>query len=267
MLPYRTFTGLRPPYDVNFNLHCSGNISVEMVVVTGLFEFELTFKNLTMKTLKIMIVDPNIIMREAVKAFLKKYNQYEVVGEAESGETAILDMKQKPIDITLINLDDIDGITLISAISELYPCVKSIALSYHEKGHDLPAVMRAGASAFLLTRDIEKELELALEAIEENAFYYCNRLRSKQWKKQKSNVNRLVHSQQGESLLTEREKEVLRLIFKQYANEEIAKLLNISVRTVNTHKRNMMEKTGAKNMAGLLIYAINSKMFNLNTLA
>jgi len=221
-----------------------------------------------MEMIKVLLIEPNILMRAAIKNLLLEYGKYHIVGETVSGQDAMLILKQYEVNVAIVNVDDLDGVTCINAISGLYPGTKAIALSNNHETSQISPVMAAGAKAYLLIEDVEDELFLAIKTVMVERVFYCDKLKHKQWEVSRANKKgKAKKEQKQKELLTAREKEVLHLIFKQCTNEEIAQKLQISIRTVNTHKRNMLEKAGAKNMAGLLIYAINNKVFNINVLA
>jgi len=216
-----------------------------------------------MDTLKVFLVDDHLIIRDGIRSYLDDDDKYTVVGEANSGAEALEMMAglQPHLVIMDISMGGIDGIECTRQINQQWPKVKIVALTMLNEPQYIRQMMDAGASAYLLKNSDHHEVKAALEAAMRGETYYSpevtrivmNSLTSKKPSK-KSRFGLDVQ-------LTAREKEVLELILKEFSNQEIADKLFISSRTVEVHKRNLLEKTGAKNTAGLVLYAVNNNLF------
>lgn len=209
-----------------------------------------------------MLVDDHKLVRDGIRSHLEIIEQYQVVVEAANGKEALELLKTNEVDLIVmdINMEEMDGISCTREVLRLYPDKKILALSMLKENQFIKQMLAAGASGYLLKNCDEDELKKAIDNIMAGGSYYSpqvtkvimNSLHSKHAKPKSSTV----------IPLTTREKEVLRLILKEYSNKEIAQELFISQRTVDAHKRNLLEKTGAKNIAGLVLYAINQQLFD-----
>lgn len=130
------------------------------------------------------------------------------------------------------------------------------------ENHHIKKMVNAGASGYVLKNCDEEEIKKAIKTVMEDGTYYSPQvtetIMSSLGKKKTKSSSPYIN----EFPLTDREKEVLELIVKEYSNQEIADKLFISLRTVDAHKRNLLEKTGAKNTAGLVMFAINNQLFD-----
>ena len=214
-------------------------------------------------SIKILIIDDHRIVRDGIKLYLDNDPEYEIVAEGSSGYDAINLMKQKEVDLILmdINMEGMDGIETTKKIMEEHPQVKVIAITMHNDYQHIKAMMDAGAGGYLLKNCDESELKHALKAVTEDDIYYSKEVAQTVM----NNLAKKRSKSRSEALatpLTPREKEVYQLIMEEYSNQEIADKLFISVRTVEVHKRNLLEKTGAKNTTGLVLYAVKNELFD-----
>lgn len=148
-----------------------------------------------------------------------------------------------------------DGITLTQKIKEMNPEQKIMALTMMGENQHIKHMLSAGVNGYILKNSDKSEILQAIDTITNGDNYYSNevtRIIMDSMTGKKKPQQRLTL----ETPLTSREKEVLKLIVKEYSNQEIADELFISTRTVDAHKRNLLEKTGCKNVAGLVVYAL-----------
>lgn len=211
---------------------------------------------------KIAIVDDHKIVRDGIKLYLENDENYTIVGEAHNGYDAINLLNQQSVDLVLmdINMEGMDGIETTKQLIKDHPELKIIALTMHNDYQHIKAMMDAGASGYLLKNCDENELKNAVSAVLADDVYYSKEvaqtvMNNLAKKKAKSRSDELA------TPLTPREKEVYQLILDECSNQEIADKLFISVRTVEVHKRNLLEKTGAKNTTGLVLYAVKNDLF------
>jgi len=215
-----------------------------------------------MKKIRILIVDDHQIVRDGVKLYLEKNDTLEIVAEAESGKVALAMLEETPVDLVMIdiNMDNINGIEATQQIMEAHKDVRVLALTMHNDYQHIKAMMDAGASGYILKSCDEQEMVGAIESVMNDEIYYSKEVAQTVM----NNMARKKpkNAQPVATPLTPRELEVYRLILEEYSNQEIADELFISVRTVEVHKRNLMEKTGAKNSTGLVLYAIKNGLFD-----
>lgn len=213
--------------------------------------------------IKILLVDDHKIVRDGIRARLDSDMRFLILDEASDGQEALDKLVSSRIDIVImdINMDGMDGITATEKINTDFPHIKVLALTMLSENQHIKQMLKAGASGYLLKNCEEEELKNAILTIQEGGTYYSPEVT-------KVIMNSLANTKSKPSRtslqipLTDREKEVLRLILKEYSNKEIAEELFISVRTVDAHKRNLLEKTHSKNIAGLVLFAINNQLYD-----
>ncbi len=213
--------------------------------------------------MKILLVDDHRLIRDAIHSYMEGDAEYEVVGEASHGQEAIRTLEETKVDVVLmdINMPIMGGLECTKEIVKRWPNIKVLTLSMMSDNQHIKQMMGAGASGYILKNCTEKELKKAIKTVFEGDTYYSSEVTeivmTNLMKNNPTKTSNLV----VDMPLTDREKEVLELIIKEFTNNEIADKLFISNRTVDAHKRNLLEKTGAKNIAGLVMYAINNQIF------
>ncbi|MBL6445056.1 response regulator transcription factor [Fulvivirga sp. 29W222] len=213
---------------------------------------------------KILIVDDHKVVRDGVALYLENDPDYEVIDQAANGLEALdfLEKKNEKVDLVIIdiNMDGLDGIETTRRIMKVNKNIRVLALTMHNDYQHIKAMMDAGASGYILKSCDENEMKEAINAILGDEIYYSKEVAQTVM----NNLAKKKPKSTGEALptpLTPREKEIYRLILEEDSNQEIADKLFISVRTVEVHKRNLLEKTGAKNSTGLVLYAIKNNLF------
>ena len=199
--------------------------------------------------MKIFLVDDHAILLDGIKSILLKDDSLHVVGEASSAETALEFLKKNEIDllITDFNLPEMDGLSLIRLVKKLSPKIKIIMLSMHDETHLVKEILKQGIDGYILKKDSHVELLEAISAVRNGKVFLSNEI-----------SKMMIHSLQfpdEERLLTDREREILKLISKEYNNKQIAEELFISERTVETHRKNIFRKTKTNNLVGLIKFA------------
>ncbi len=210
--------------------------------------------------IKVFIVDDHEIFRNGLKLVFSKNKDIEIVGEAGSGEEFLSVMNGVDFDVVLmdIKMKGINGIETTQKAIELNINIKVLVLSTFGEEEFLHQMINVGAKGFLL-KNVDKEtLFSAIKLIHINQNYFSPELLPFFTKKF------LTPDENEELSLTKREKEILELISKGLSNAEIADKLFISIRTVDTHKNNLIVKTGSKNVVSLLIYAIKNKLITID---
>ena len=209
--------------------------------------------------MKILLVDDHKIVRQVLRDFLIEKLQGIEVDEANNGIEGINQVKQACYDLIIadINMPQKDGIQMMREIHAYDPHLKVIALSMMDDQVSIKKMLQAGAVGYVLKEGNTQELLNAIQLIVNGKKYFS------------PTVSEVIMSSLTKSkgrssgiTLTKREKEVLKAIFEEKSNQQIADELFISSRTVETHKYNIMEKTGARNLAGLVKYAIREKLFD-----
>ncbi len=209
-----------------------------------------------MAKIKVLIADDHEILRFGISTFLNSAENINVVGEASSGDECIELFKQKNPDVCVldISMPGKNGIETTKAIREIDPNVKVLILSMHIDKGILDQVLEAGINGYLL-KDTEKtELLHGIESIAKGQQVFSDPIQ-KLITKSYLNGGRTPHDS-----ITSRELEVLQLIVEGYSSKLIADKLNISPRTVDTHRGNIMQKLNIPNAAGLVRYAMENDL-------
>jgi DNA-binding NarL/FixJ family response regulator len=213
--------------------------------------------NYSYTPIKIAIADDHEIFRDGFKLLLKNQKELELVGEAENGKELleVARVQQPDVIITDIKMPEMDGIEACKQIRKRFPDMKVIALSMFNDDNLIVDMLEAGARGYLLKNTNKTELLQATKAVYEGSSYYCMATSAKLTKMiAESKFN--PYRNQPVKKFTNRETDVIKLICEQYTNKEIATTLGLSIRTVESHREKIQEKTGAKNSIGVVIYAI-----------
>ncbi len=210
--------------------------------------------------LKIIVVDDHTFFRKGVIITINRFKYANVIGEASNGaELMELLLEEEPNVILMdIKMPLMDGIEATRKVRELYPEIKIIVLSMYVEEEYLEKMIEVGAHGFLLKNADMEDLNRALLAISQDKQYFSEEFIpyfTTKYKK-KSRVKAQIE-------LTKREKEILQLIANGLTNQEIANTLNISIRTVTSHRANIKTKTGAKNTVSLLTYAVKNDLIKM----
>lgn len=207
--------------------------------------------------IKILLVDDHAVVRMGLTMLLNTNPEMEVIGEASEGNEGIKKaMKLKP-DVVVMDLSmphGKDGLTATTELKKLMPEVNILILTMHDDEEYLFRAIQAGASGCILKSAPHDELMSAIESVAAGDAYLHPSATKRLMEEYLGSIKQ--GSNDTYNLLSEREKEVLTLVAKGYANKEIAEQLVISVKTVETHKGNLMEKLQMKTRPELVEYAV-----------
>jgi DNA-binding NarL/FixJ family response regulator len=209
------------------------------------------------KKIRVIIADDHAILREGLKALLALSDNIEVIGGASTGKEAIDLVAELAPDVVLMDvaMPIMDGIESTRRITKSFPGVKVLILSQHDNREYILSAVKAGASGYILKKAVSTDLISAIESVSREGYFfyptvaktviedYLERLGGKQ-------------DENEYDRLSEREREVLKLIAEGHSSNEIAQMLFISVKTVLGHRTNIMEKLNIHNRTELVKYAI-----------
>jgi DNA-binding NarL/FixJ family response regulator len=216
-----------------------------------------------MSNIRIAIVDDHEIVRDGIKILLEDEPGIDIIFEAENGKKAVKLCSSNVPDIVImdITMPEMDGIEATKIIKDANSDIKILALTMLSEDQHIRRMIKAGASGYILKSSGKEELLKAIKKIMNGQHYFSDDATQAILKELVS--PEVKSSRQSEQVhITDREMEVLKLIVDEFTNQEIADKLFVSVRTVDAHRRNLLQKTGAKNTAGLVKYAIKSNVFN-----
>lgn len=214
---------------------------------------------------KVLLVDDHMIIREGLRSLIAKQPGMEVVAESDNGRTALkLTRKLKPNVIVMdINMPDMNGIDATRQIVAEFPDVKVIALSMHSDRRFVVEMLKAGVSGYLLKDAAFEELAKAIRIVMDNRNYLCPKIAKAVLDDYKENL--LATDPSATAVLTAREREVLQLIAEGRKTKLIGDHLNVSIKTVETHRRNIMEKLDIYTIAELTKFAIRQGLTSVDT--
>jgi DNA-binding NarL/FixJ family response regulator len=213
--------------------------------------------------IKVLLADDHVMMRGGLRMLLEQNGELTVVGEAEDGrETVRLAKKLSPDVIVMdIAMPDMNGIEATRQILEDLPGVKVIALSMHSDRHFVSEMLKAGATAYLLKQCAVDELITAIMTVLKNRTYLSPCISGvvvEHFVRNKPKSESTAFSQ-----LTDREREVLQLMAEGMTSKKIADQLNLSVKTIETHRMKIIEKLNIHTVAELTKYAIREGLTSL----
>ena len=210
--------------------------------------------------LKVYIADDHTIFRKAMVSLLQSFPRIGTVKDAENGRELLNLVKEEEPDIVLLDLQMpiMDGSETCENLYNKYPDVRVIVLSMHDSERYIQHMMDLGARAFLFKNVEPDELEQAIYSVADKDFYHNELIASilRKSLREKHNLKKPDFKQE----LTEREREILLLICQEYSTKEISSRLSLSDRTVENHRAKIMEKTGVKNIVGIVRYAYEQGM-------
>ncbi|WP_024506285.1 response regulator transcription factor [Bradyrhizobium sp. ARR65] len=206
---------------------------------------------------RILIADDHEVVRSGLRAIVESHTNWVVAGEAIDGEqTVALALETKP-DVAIIDysMPVMNGLEVSRRISSLRPRTEVLILTMHENEEILTEAILAGVRGFLFKSDAKKHLISAIEELLGHRPYFTSALLEKllhDYQQNKQNKSKM--------LLTLREQNVVQLIAEGHTNRSISSILNLSVKTVETHRAAVMRKLGISSTAELVRYAIRKKL-------
>ncbi len=215
---------------------------------------------------RVLLVEDHVVVRQGLKALFTGEGDIEVVGEADDGREALRRVSELQPDVVLmdISMPGFNGIEATRQIRQDHPDVKVVILSMHSNEEYVFQVLRAGASGYVLKQSDSSEVLTAIRAALAGGSFLSPPI-------SRAVIDDYVRRAEARGrgrtldLLTSREREVLQLLAEGLSNQEIADQLNISVKTVETHRGNMMKKLGVDSKIELVKYALRKGWASLDT--
>ncbi len=219
-----------------------------------------------MSKIRVLIVDDHVIVREGLRALLEAQPDIEIVSEAASGEEAVNKTREVQPDIVLmdITMPGMNGLEATGQIRQHSPNVKILVLTMHESDDYFFRSLEVGASGYFIKGGSSSELVTALRAVWQGDVFIYPTMAKKLLSDYLQRV-RTGHDKESYDGLTNREREILKLIAEGHTNQEIADLLVISTATVQTHRAHIMAKLNLHSRTELIKYAIRRGFITLDT--
>lgn len=218
-----------------------------------------------MRKIKILIADDHSVVREGLRTLLGRVTDFDVIGETADGEEAVRMTSEKKPDVAIVDISmpKVNGIEAARQIRKESPGTKVLIFTIHENEEYVYQIVASGANGYVLKDAGKNDLIAAVRAIHSGGRFFSPRV-------SKLIIDEFVRRSQtaqvpvttGKSVLTNRESEILQYIASGLTNAEIAQKLFLSVRTVNTHRTNLMRKLDVHNTAELVRYAMENGIAN-----
>jgi DNA-binding NarL/FixJ family response regulator len=220
-----------------------------------------------MKKTSIAIVDDQQLFRQGLASLINDISDFELLLEAETGNQLLDELKRVPSlpEVLLMDmkLPDMNGVQLNDILQKEFPSIKVIVVSMYGQDRFIYRMIEAGACGYLIKNCDKEELITAIQMTCKSGFYF-NQQTLRAMRNAAQYKNRMLRNINNIPVeLTRREEEVLQHICMEYNSTEIAQKLFLSVRTVEGHRNNLLLKTGCRNTAGLLLFAIRNEVFEI----
>lgn len=214
-----------------------------------------------MPEIRVLICDDHAILRDGIRTLLERQNDIRVVGEAGNGREALARVAELNPDIVLMDvaMPEMDGIQATRLIKQQQPHVKVLILTQHDDREYVGSLLQAGASGYVLKRSGGHEVILALRHVYEHGAYLAPVITQHVLE---DYARKDAADREAAPPLTERERDVLKLVVEGKSNKEIAHLLSISPKTVSVHRSNIMSKLGLHNSVEMLRYVTQHRLFD-----
>lgn len=208
------------------------------------------------KIIKIILVDDHIMFLEGLKALFSSVSDIEVVEVYTDGNQVLAELESRTVDLIVTDIDmpGMNGVVLTQELKKVNKNIKALVLSTHSDPETIQKVINSNADGYLLKNAEKNELINAIKTIVSGEKYFSKEVQEKLTESLFSNKKTLEEG--NKVVLSKREAEILKLIAEELTAHEIAIQLYISQHTVNSHRKNLLAKLGAKNTAGLVKYAV-----------
>ena len=214
---------------------------------------------------RILIVEDHPLLRAGLQALLSQEDDIEIIGEADNGRDAALDGLAKPhlvlMDLSMLGMN---GFEAILDIKRRYPDSRVLVLTVHKTEEYIHESLRAGANGYILKDATQEELRIAIRSVLQGKTYLSPDISAKVINGYLG-TDKPANAASGWNTLTHREREVLKLVGEGNPNKSIANYLNLSVKTVEKHRSNLMKKLDLHNASTLTAYAIEKGLVSSST--
>ena len=218
-----------------------------------------------MSALRIMLADDHLLVRAGIRSLVESIDGMTIVAEADNGREAVALAKVQKPDLVImdITMKEMNGIEAMAQILQLSPPPRVLILSMHSTEEFVRRAMKAGASGYLVKDSAPLELPMAIAAVMQGEIYLSPRV-------SRHVVTGLIQGARGDGpessmgSLTARQREILQLIAEGKSTKEIAFVLEVSVKTVETHRADLMDRLSIRDVAGLVVFAIRNGLIDID---
>ena len=216
-----------------------------------------------LKSIRILLADDHELVRAGIRALVEKLPFVQVVAEAKDGREALRLVKEHKPDLVLMDvaMPGLNGLEATARFSKEFPEVRVIILSMHANEEYVREAINAGAAGYLLKRSAAAELEHAITAVARGEKYFSPLVSGQ------VTTDRMRHTTADRASierLTPRQREILQLIAERHTTKDIASILNINIKTVETHRAQLMTRLGIHDVPGLVRFAIKAGLVSLD---
>ena len=211
-----------------------------------------------MNEIRIFLVDDHKILRESLELILSQEDDFFVCGHAENGMNLENILKDNIPDVLLmdISMPQRDGFDTARTLKKIYPDLRIIFLTMHKSEEMLAEAFRSGCNGYALKENAFEELAVAIRQVMNGEIYVSAAMVPMM-------LTGFLSGEKENNELSDREREILKLLAEGYSNREIAEMLAISVKTVETHRANIMKKHNFKNITELVLYAVRNHLIEV----
>lgn len=214
--------------------------------------------------IRVVLAEDHTIVRQGLRSILEQQPGIEVIAEAENGREAVRIAEQLKPDVVVMDfsMPELNGLEATRQIKQRVPEVKVLILTRHTNREYVKSILRAGASGYMIKKSAADELILAIQSVYRGDSFLDPSI-------SRIVIDGYLHPSEGENqaqelIITPRQREVLQLIAEGHPNREISSILHISVKTVDNHRANLMDKLGLNSTTELIKYAIRVGIISLD---
>jgi DNA-binding NarL/FixJ family response regulator len=215
-----------------------------------------------MKTVRILIADDHDLMRRGVRTLLEPHPGWEICGEATTGREAVAKAEElKPNIVILdISMPDLNGVDAANRIKKVSPDTEVLIFSAHYSDQLIREILEAGVRGYIVKSDSDRDLVIAVESLSKKKPFFTSRATEVMLTSFSDGGPRQDPSEPLRDRLTTREREIVQLLAEGKSSKEVASSLNISVKTAETHRANIMRKLQIHTVSELVRYAIRNQI-------
>jgi len=214
-----------------------------------------------MNTLRILLADDHKVVRHGTRALLSKIPEWEIIGEVDNGRDAVAQTEKLKPDIVIldIGMPQLNGLDATRQIKKISPQTEVLIFTAHEAEEIVHDVFDSGARSYIMKTDAADHLIEALKALSEHKPFFTSRISEIVFARY-TNGTKNIESTPEKSRITDREREIVQLLAEGKTSKEVAAVLGISARTVETHRAAITKKLGLKSFSELIRYAIRNNI-------